>query len=61
MRTVQKHLRTSELPVPRFAEAQQTTFIIVSHDPMIAEIVDTAYDLHDGRLMLRVRNQELTV
>lgn len=43
------------------AEAQQTTFIIVSHDPMIAEIVDTAYDLHDGQLMLRVRNQELTV
>ena len=43
------------------AEAQQTTFIIVSHDPMIAEIVDTAYDLHDGNLMLRVRNQELTV
>ncbi|MBZ0299724.1 MAG: ABC transporter ATP-binding protein, partial [Anaerolineae bacterium] len=40
------------------AEAQQTTFIIVSHDPMIAEIVDTAYDLHDGQLMPRVVEKE---
>ena len=41
------------------AEAQKTTFIIVSHDPMIAEIVDTTYDLHDGKLKLRVKNQEV--
>jgi ABC-type lipoprotein export system ATPase subunit len=40
------------------AEAQQTTFIIVSHDPMIAEIVDTAYDLHDGQLVPRVIHKE---
>jgi ABC-type lipoprotein export system ATPase subunit len=40
------------------AEAQQTTFIIVSHDPMIAEIVDTAYDLHDGQLIPRVIHKE---
>jgi ABC-type lipoprotein export system ATPase subunit len=32
------------------AAAQQTTFVIVSHDPMVAELVDTAYDLQDGRL-----------
>jgi ABC-type lipoprotein export system ATPase subunit len=32
------------------ARAQGTTFIIVSHDPMIAEQVDTTYDLHDGLL-----------
>jgi putative ABC transport system ATP-binding protein len=40
------------------AEAQQTTFIIVSHDPMIAEIVDTAFDLHDGQLVPRVTHKE---
>lgn len=32
------------------AKAQQTTFIIVSHDPIITEFVDRAYDLHDGRI-----------
>jgi ABC-type lipoprotein export system ATPase subunit len=36
------------------AKAQGTTFIIVSHDPMIAEQVDTAYDLHDGQLIPHV-------
>jgi len=35
------------------AEAQATTFIIVSHDPMISEFVDQAYDLHDGVLIPR--------
>jgi len=40
------------------AAAQQTTFIIVSHDPMIAEIVDSAYDLHDGQLMPRIVEKE---
>ncbi len=34
------------------ARSQGTTFIIVSHDPMIAEQVDTAYDLFDGQLTL---------
>jgi ABC-type lipoprotein export system ATPase subunit len=37
------------------AEAQGTTFLIVSHDPMIVEYVDTAYDLQDGRLSPRPR------
>ncbi len=41
------------------AEAQQTTFIIVSHDPMVAEIVDTAYDLHDGQLISRTEPREM--
>ena len=36
------------------ARAQGTTFIIVSHDPLIAEEVDTAYDLHDGQLVPHV-------
>ncbi len=35
------------------AQAQQTTFLIVSHDPMIVEFVDAAYDLHEGKLVLR--------
>ncbi|MCC6801556.1 MAG: ABC transporter ATP-binding protein [Anaerolineae bacterium] len=33
------------------AAAQGTTFLIVSHVPMVANYVDVAYDLHDGRLM----------
>jgi putative ABC transport system ATP-binding protein len=37
------------------AEAQGTTFLIVSHDPMIVEYVDSAYDLQDGRLVPRQR------
>jgi putative ABC transport system ATP-binding protein len=35
------------------AEAQGTAFLIASHDPMIVEYVDRAYDLHDGRLIPR--------
>lgn len=42
------------------AEAQQTTFLIVSHDPMIVEYVDHAYDLHDGRLVPRSMKDVLT-
>lgn len=33
------------------AHAQGTTFLIVSHDPMVANYVDVAYDLYDGRLI----------
>jgi putative ABC transport system ATP-binding protein len=33
------------------AEGQGTTFLIVSHDPMIVEFVDRSYDLHDGKLV----------
>lgn len=35
------------------AEAQGTAFLIVSHDQLIAEFVDTTYDLHEGQLSLR--------
>jgi ABC-type lipoprotein export system ATPase subunit len=35
------------------AETQGTTFLIVSHDPMVVEYVDRAYDLHDGYLIPR--------
>jgi putative ABC transport system ATP-binding protein len=35
------------------ATEQGTTFLIVSHDPMIAEFVDHTYDLHDGQLKRR--------
>jgi ABC-type lipoprotein export system ATPase subunit len=33
------------------ARTQGTTFIIVSHDPMVASQVDVAYDLQDGQLV----------
>ena len=35
------------------AAAQDPTFVIVSHDPMIVEIVDTVYDLVDGKVFRR--------
>lgn len=35
------------------AAQQGTTFVIVSHDPLVAEAVDLAYDLHDGKLVQR--------
>lgn len=35
------------------ARAQGTAFLIVSHDPMIADFVDSTYDLHEGKLHLR--------
>jgi len=38
------------------ARAQQATFLIVSHDPMVAEQVDQAYDLHEGQLIPRPVN-----
>ncbi len=38
------------------AVQQGTTFIIVSHDPQVAEMVDLAYDLHDGKLVQREKN-----
>ena len=33
------------------ARTQGTTFLIVSHDPLVAEHVDVAYDLHEGVLV----------
>jgi ABC-type lipoprotein export system ATPase subunit len=35
------------------AERQETTFLIVSHDPLVIDYVDAAYDLHDGNLIQR--------
>ncbi len=39
------------------AEAQKTAFLIVSHDPIVIEYVDTAYDLHDGKLIRRAAHE----
>jgi len=36
------------------ATAEDTTFLIVSHDPLIVEFVDTVYDLLDGKVIRRV-------
>jgi putative ABC transport system ATP-binding protein len=41
------------------AAAQGTTFLIVSHDPMVANYVDIAYDLQDGRLVPHATQKEL--
>jgi putative ABC transport system ATP-binding protein len=35
------------------AKAQGTAFIVVSHDPVVEEFVDTAYDLLDGQVVRR--------
>ena len=35
------------------AEAENTSFVIVSHDPLIVEFVDTVYDLQDGKVVKR--------
>ena len=35
------------------AEAEDTTFLIVSHDPLIVDYVDTVYDLVDGQVIRR--------
>ncbi len=35
------------------AEAQGTAFLIVSHDPLVADYVDTVYDLVDGKVVRR--------
>lgn len=45
------------------AHTRGTTFLIVSHDPMITDYVDTAYDLNDGRVTARqkvVRREQIT-
>jgi ABC-type lipoprotein export system ATPase subunit len=41
------------------AHQQGTTFVIVSHDPLVAQHVDLAYDLHDGKLIPRVIENQL--
>ncbi len=35
------------------AEHQQTTFLIVSHDPVVIDFVNQAYDLHEGKVIPR--------
>lgn len=35
------------------AAAEDTTFVIVSHDPLVMDFVDTVYDLHEGRVIRR--------
>jgi putative ABC transport system ATP-binding protein len=35
------------------AQQEGTTFLIVSHDPLVADFVDTAYNLEGGQLRLR--------
>jgi putative ABC transport system ATP-binding protein len=35
------------------AQQEGTTFLIVSHDPLVADFVDTAYNLEGGQLHLR--------
>ncbi|MCC7209253.1 MAG: ABC transporter ATP-binding protein [Anaerolineae bacterium] len=35
------------------AAAEDTTFVIVSHDPMVLKFVDTVYDLEDGKVIER--------
>lgn len=35
------------------AAAENTTFMIVSHDPMVVDYVDTVYDLSEGKLIKR--------
>lgn len=37
------------------AQSNGTTFLIVSHDPILAERVDTTYDLRDGIAMRRIK------
>jgi ABC-type lipoprotein export system ATPase subunit len=36
-----------------FAQQEGTTFLIVSHDPLVADFVDTAYNLEGGQLYPR--------
>lgn len=40
------------------AEKQKTAYIIVSHDPMVENFVDTAYDLSDGKLVRREKQAD---
>jgi putative ABC transport system ATP-binding protein len=42
------------------ATVQETAFLIVSHDPLVAEYVDHAYDLHEGILIPRQKTPQLT-
>ena len=41
------------------AHEQQTTFLIVSHDPVVIDFVDEAYDLQDGKITPRFNLPEV--
>lgn len=41
------------------AQGQGATFVIVSHDPLVAEHVDLAYDLHEGKLVPRAHSEAI--
>ncbi|MBN1681384.1 MAG: ABC transporter ATP-binding protein [Anaerolineae bacterium] len=41
------------------ATAEDTTFVIVSHDPLVTEFVDSVYDLVDGRVARRITEPKL--
>ncbi|MBN2304182.1 MAG: ABC transporter ATP-binding protein [Anaerolineae bacterium] len=40
------------------AAAENTTFVIVTHDPLIVGFVDTVYDLLDGKVIRRMAERE---
>lgn len=40
------------------AQAENTTFLIVSHDTLVMEFVDTVYDLLDGKVVRRAAQTE---
>lgn len=42
----------------RIAREQGTVFVIVSHDPLVVNYVNQAYDLHDGQLTARFLRSE---
>lgn len=41
------------------AERQGTAFLIVSHDPIVIDFVDQAYDLHEGKIVQRFHKPQL--
>ncbi len=40
------------------AAAEHTTFVIVSHDPLVMDFVDTVYDLHEGQVIRRLSDDQ---
>jgi putative ABC transport system ATP-binding protein len=42
-----------------FAREQGTIFLIVSHDPIVVEYVDKAYDLVDGQVVMHKYDEEI--
>lgn len=42
------------------AERQGTAFLIVSHDPVVIDFVDHAYDLHEGKILARTHTPQMS-